>query len=142
MENLNFFDPFFQSNNNNSNNNNNNSSYSSSSSNINNDQKIETDVPFARRVREISNEDFLFCLDLIFENVFLSLKKAENLHKFIENNLHFNGLFIVVNNDDNFNNNEKNSNMNIAIDNKDCLIAACEVAQKSIIQLINLRFYF
>lgn len=57
----------------------------SSTSNTINDNDLDT--PFAQRVREMSNDNFLSCLSMCYEHVTLALMKASTFHKFLDSQM-------------------------------------------------------
>ena len=121
---------------------------------------------FSQRVREMSADSFLSCLAMCYEHVLLSLARAELFHRFIESSLlrlsvtddsilektDKNG-HIIGKLDSKLIEKESNSGIisgardkgkekeldTLVEISKGCLSAACELAQRSISQLLTLR---
>uniref|UniRef100_A0A7S3M365 Vacuolar protein sorting-associated protein 54 C-terminal domain-containing protein n=1 Tax=Spumella elongata TaxID=89044 RepID=A0A7S3M365_9STRA len=122
------------------------------------------ETPFAQKVREMKADNFLSCLSMCFEHVMVSVQKANLFHQFIETHLNANiGTFEAsiaesaeVNNKTDHSaeantpstvspearihtEEYKQVQLNMISMSKTCLTAACDLAQRSISQLINLR---
>lgn len=116
------------------------------------------DTPFAQKVREMSGENFLSCLSMCYEHVMVSATKANLFHQFVEAQL---GANLSLGAEDSAANTispslspspsptmdasatatqdaRMHSSSMVAM-SKACLTSACDLAQRSIAQLINLR---
>eukprot|EP01036_Dinobryon_divergens_P022582 gene22582-30847_t len=110
---------------------------------------------FSQRVREMSADSFLSCLAMCYEHLLLSLSRAELFHRFVESNLlRLSALQATEKQEVTLNSKEngkksdpdplKDANMDGIIEtligvSKGCLSSACELAQRSISQLLTLR---
>ena len=117
----------------------------------------ENETPFAQRVREMPDESFLYAISLCFEQLLNALKRCDSVHDFIESkakkvddssNEKVEDEESVKSNRGNNNNNSSNNSSsnsnNSSLDNvvntsRLCLTSACDVAQRSIQQLLSLR---
>lgn len=122
-----------------------------------NSDAADTNTPFAARVREMTNENFLSCLSMCYENVLIALRKAETVHQFIDSKLTDYQASIDSNEDTLSINQVEGNNDAIVKGNtkelseqkslvtamiilsKSCLSTACELSQRSIVQLLSLR---
>jgi hypothetical protein len=124
-----------------------------------NNQSSENSA-FATRVREMSNENFLSCVSMCYENVLLAIQKADMVHRFIESKLASyqreesvdrDVQEFITNTDASATTstaaapsskswlpNDSNLESMIGL-SKSCLTTACDLAQRSIVQLLNIR---
>ena len=116
-------------------------------------------TPFAQRVREMYVEHFLSCLSMCFEHVLLSLVKANQFHVFVEKHINDVAINTTASNDSNQVDSSTTSISSpsviptkdgsdvsamevfasITALSKSCIHAVCELSQRSIAQLINIR---
>ena len=127
----------------------------------------DSDTPFAIRVKSMSNENFLSCLSMCFENLLLALQRCESVYNFISSAVEVKYSKSELNttttldaskissSSSNSNSNSSNSNSSSNNDlssasksealevtlslNKSCKTSCCELAQRSLSQLISLR---
>ena len=101
----------------------------------------ENDTPFAQRVREMPDESFLYAISLCFEQLLNALKRCENVHNFIELKAK---TVDDTKEDEEIEESVKsttsnNNNNNVIDTSRLCLTSSCDVAQRSIQQLLSLR---
>eukprot|EP01039_Chlorochromonas_danica_P009435 gene9435-10424_t len=125
---------------------------------------LESSVPYIQRVREMSADSFLGCLLMAYEHLLLALERASDFHAFFSlkiNQFSDSTVSPVVleerfDSDFKFGSNSQlsgsksedvKSEFKISLDtakfladqSKFCLSAACDVAQKSVAQLLSIR---
>jgi hypothetical protein len=115
----------------------------------------DADTPFAIRVRSMNNENFLLCLSSCFENLLQALHRCDSVYQFVAASL-----------ENKYSNTQQSGDMRDDIDigdakpsafrrssgmksaedldvtlslNKSCKTSCCELAQRSLSQLISLR---
>ncbi len=93
----------------------------------------DADTPFATRVRGMPSESFLACLSMCFENLLQALQRCESVYLFVERKLSqpddLPGPAAPGSADHDV----------ILSLNKSCKTSCCELAQRSLSQLISLR---
>lgn len=115
----------------------------------------DADTPFAMRVRSMSNENFLLCLSSCFENLLQALHRCDSVYQFVaaslENKYSSKQQLDDVRDDTDIGDTtssamRRSSGIKSAEDldvtlslNKSCKTSCCELAQRSLSQLISLR---
>jgi hypothetical protein len=100
-------------------------------------------APFDKdRIKSMPTDKFISCLIMCFENLISALERAHGVHNFIMS-------YIGYAENDNNNNNNNNNNNDRAFDanqaenlknlSHTCLIAACDMSQRALAQLLSLK---
>lgn len=122
---------------------------------------LESSVPYIQRVREMSADSFLGCLLMAYEHLLLALERAADFHAFFSlkiNQFSDSTVSPVMleerldsdlkfGSDSGCKSEDVKSEFKISLDtakfladqSKSCLSAACDVAQKSVAQLLSIR---
>ena len=93
------------------------------------------DTPFAQRVKEMGDDNFLSCLAMCFEHAIMALTRSERVDRFIEGALK---KLDLENTSVQNPSTAANSTALLAL-SKSCLATACDLAQRSVAQLLALR---
>lgn len=105
----------------------------------NNGEREADSTPFAQRVKEMGDDNFLSCLAMCFEHAILALTRSERVDRFIEKALKkplkpVNGETHAVDTST-----ATAASSALLILSKSCLATACDLAQRSVAQLLALR---
>lgn len=101
--------------------------------------KEADDTPFAQRVKEMGDDNFLSCLAMCFEHAILALTRSERVDRFIEAALKkpmkcFDGEVTPM-----ATSSATAASTALLVLSKSCLATACDLAQRSVAQLLALR---
>ena len=104
-----------------------------------NGEKEADSTPFAQRVKEMGDDNFLSCLAMSFEHTIMALTRSERVDRFIEKALKkplkpCDGETHAVDTST-----ATAASADLLILSKSCLAAACDLAQRSVAQLLALR---
>ena len=106
----------------------------------------DADTPFAMRVRSMTNENFLLCLSSCFENLLQALHRCDSVYQFVAASLENKSSKSTAEEFSEFAGQPSASTRKTAEDldvtlslNKSCKTSCCELAQRSLSQLISLR---
>lgn len=116
------------------------------------DQAESNNTPFAQRVRGMTPENFISCISMCFEHVLIALERAESVHRYVEiimtkcaNEIPDKVQVMYVNETPVQGEGEGDGKVCDAATkamitlSKSSLTTACDIAQRSIAQLLSLR---
>jgi vacuolar protein sorting-associated protein 54 len=103
----------------------------------------QDDAPFAQRVKEMEDENFLSCLAMCFEHAILALTRSGKVDRFIEAALKRYPSDPKVSKSSLASGSSSNAapatSASLLALSKSCLATACDLAQRSVAQLLSLR---